>query len=303
MRDKPTNDLFKGAAQYYSRYRPALPEEIGIYLKKRYNLDGKGVLLDMGCGTGLSTFALAGLFEKTIAFDPDPEMLSEAKRLQPLNLNIEWQLRSDRDLTTEEGPYRLAIASRSFNWMDQNVVLKKLHKVLEIGGGVALIGDGSFWTGDELWQKEIKVVIQGFLGQERKAGKSNYSAPTEPYTVTLSKNGYKDVHYYSIPITRVWNIQSILGYLYSTSFSAKHLYGERLLEFEETMKERLLSLNNGVPVAKNPCPINNITKRQQIKEIIASLDVLYPPTSDNILHALSTPDTYCLWNKNFDCTT
>jgi len=243
--NRPINELFKGTAQYYSKYRPTLPEEIAIYLKKCYNLDGKGVLLDMGCGTGLSTFALAGLFEKAIAFDTDNEMLSEAKRLQPTNFDIEWQLRSDKELTTDEGPYRLAIACRSFNWMDQYTVLQKLHKILEIGGGVALIGDGSFWTGDEPWQKEIKIVIQSFLGQERKAGKSNYAAPTEPYTITLTKNGYEDVQYKTIPVTRVWDVQSIIGYLYSTSFSAKHLYGEKLYAFEEVMKERLISLNNG----------------------------------------------------------
>lgn len=199
----------------------------------------------MGCGTGLSTFALARLFEKTVAFDTDIEMISEAKRLQPNNLNIEWQLRSDKEITINEGPYRLAIACRSFNWMEQYNVLQKLHKILEIGGGVALIDDGSFWTGNDPWQKEIKVVIQSFLGQERKAGKSNYSAPTEPYITTLANNHYEDVQYQSIPVTRIWNIQSILGYLYSTSFSAKHLYGDRILEFEETMKHRLLNLNNG----------------------------------------------------------
>lgn len=239
------NELFKGTAQYYSQYRPALPDELVDYLRKRYNLDSKGVLLDMGCGTGLSTFALAGLFEKTVAFDTDIEMLSEAKRLQPNNLNIEWQLRSDKEITINEGPYRLAIACRSFNWMEQYNVLQKLHKILEIDGGVALIGDGSFWTGNDPWQKEVKMVIQSFLGQERKAGKSNYSAPTEPYITTLANNHYEDFQYQSIPVTRIWNIQSILGYLYSTSFSAKHMYGDRIQQFEETMKHRLLNLNNG----------------------------------------------------------
>ena len=243
--NRNANELFEGTAQYYSQYRPALPNDVTTYLKNRYNLDGKGILLDMGCGTGLSTFALAELFEKTVAFDTDNEMLLEAMRLQPPNLDIEWQLRSDQELTIDEGPYRLAIACRSFNWMNQYTVLQKLHKILENGGGVALIGDGSFWTGNELWQKEVKVVIQKFLGQERKAGKSNYAAPIEPYTITLSKNGYVDVQYEAISTTRVWDIQSILGYLYSTSFSAKRLYGERLHEFEETMRERLTNLNNG----------------------------------------------------------
>jgi trans-aconitate methyltransferase len=199
----------------------------------------------MGCGTGISTFPLAKHFKSVVAFDTDAEMLAEARRLSPDNSNIIWQHRSDRDITTAEGPYRLAIACRAFNWMDQYAVLQKLHSILQSGGGVALIGDGSFWTGNELWQKEVKQVIQSFLGQERKAGKQNYSAPTEPYTTTLTKNGYKDVQYEAIPVVRVWNIKSILGYLYSTSFSAKHLYGDQIHEFEKVMEERLLVSNNG----------------------------------------------------------
>jgi trans-aconitate methyltransferase len=240
-----SNDLFKGAAQYYSTFRPSIPKQVIEYVAQRYSLDGRGVLLDMGCGTGQSTFALAPLFEKTIAFDVDVEMLEEAKKKAPHDLNIIWQQRSDKDVTRTEGPYRLAVACRSFNWMDQYPLLQRLHSILEIGGGVALIGDGSFWTGSELWQKTVKEVIQGFLGQERRAGQSKYAAPVEPYTMTLSNNRYEDVRYEAIPVVRKWTIDTVLGYLYSTSFSAKHLYGDRLLEFEQVMKEQLTEANNG----------------------------------------------------------
>lgn len=238
-------ELFKGAAQYYAVYRPGLPNEVAMHLKARFRLDGRGSLLDMGCGTGQSTFALAPLFEKTVAFDIDSEMLMEARKLEPKGLNIEWQQRSDKDVTTTEGPYRLAVACRAFNWMDQYPLLQKLHHILEPGGGVALIGDGSFWTGSERWQKKVKEVIQSFLGQARRAGAATYSAPEEPYIVTLKKNGYEDPFYKSIPVTRYWTVESIIGYLYSTSFSSKHLYGERVREFERVMRDELIYTNDG----------------------------------------------------------
>lgn len=240
---KNQQEFFKGTAQYYSLYRPGLPEQVVEYVEKRFSLDQKGILLDMGCGTGISAFALAPFFEKVVAFDTDIEMLNEAKKKEPKGFDIEWQQRSDKDIEEIEGPYRLAVASRSFNWMNQYPLLQKLHKILEMGGGIALIGDGSFWTGSEPWQKKVKEVIQSFLGEKRRAGKGNYSTSNEPYTEMLKKNDYKDVQYKAISITREWNIQSIIGYLYSTSFAARHLFGSRLNEFEETMKEELLEAN------------------------------------------------------------
>ncbi|MBT9146937.1 MAG: Trans-aconitate 2-methyltransferase [Syntrophomonadaceae bacterium] len=240
-----SKEIFKGTAHYYSIYRPGIPSKVVEYVAKRYGLNGKGVLLDMGCGTGQSTFALAPLFEKTVAFDVDIEMLFEAKQKAPRDLNIEWQQRSDKDISDIEGPYRLAVACRSFHWMEQYPLLKKLHNILEPGGGVAIIGDGSFWTGDESWQKRVKEVIQSFLGQERRAGQTKFNSSVEPFSVILENSNYFDVQYKAFPIMREWDIQSILGYLYSTSFSAKHLYGDRLQEFEDTMKEQLIIANNG----------------------------------------------------------
>ena len=66
---------FQGTAKYYAKYRPIIPSEVVDYLKKKYQLSGSGTLLDIGCGTGISTIAFAPLFSKVIAFDPSPEML------------------------------------------------------------------------------------------------------------------------------------------------------------------------------------------------------------------------------------
>ena len=54
-----------------------------------------------------------------------------------------------------------------------------------------------------------------------------------------------------------------------------------------------------VPVAKNPCPIDFATKRQQAGEIIDSLNGLHPQTADNMLRALINTPAYNLWDKDF----
>lgn len=51
-----------------------------------------------------------------------------------------------------------------------------------------------------------------------------------------------------------------------------------------------------LPVAKNPCPQDANTKRQELKDFLKSLDHLYPHASERIAAAITNPDTYELWD-------
>ncbi|MEA5002543.1 MAG: tRNA 2-thiocytidine biosynthesis TtcA family protein [Christensenella sp.] len=54
-----------------------------------------------------------------------------------------------------------------------------------------------------------------------------------------------------------------------------------------------------IPIAKNPCPIDFSTKREQAKDIVNYLNSLYPGTADNMLNAIKSTHTYNLWDKDF----
>ena len=72
--------LFAGTAGYYERgrlpYAPGLADELADALK----LDGRGRLLDVGCGPGTVALGLAHLFGDIVGVDPDGEMIAEARR-------------------------------------------------------------------------------------------------------------------------------------------------------------------------------------------------------------------------------
>jgi len=53
---------------------------------------------------------------------------------------------------------------------------------------------------------------------------------------------------------------------------------------------------NHIPIAKNPCPIDFATKREEAKEVLRYLEQIRPDAGDHILHALLHTESYHLWN-------
>ncbi len=55
-----------------------------------------------------------------------------------------------------------------------------------------------------------------------------------------------------------------------------------------------------LPVLENPCPANGHTKRQEMKELLASLCRRYPNVKDMMLSALQNDRQYGLWEREHD---
>lgn len=53
---------------------------------------------------------------------------------------------------------------------------------------------------------------------------------------------------------------------------------------------------NGIPIAKNPCPQDALTKRQDLKDFIKHIDSIYPHASSRIATAIENTQTYDLWD-------
>lgn len=52
-----------------------------------------------------------------------------------------------------------------------------------------------------------------------------------------------------------------------------------------------------LPVVKNPCPMDGHSRREEIKQLIASMCKTYPHLKDNMLSALKNSAQYGLWDE------
>jgi trans-aconitate methyltransferase len=233
--------LFTGTVGFYRQYRPGIPEEVAAALDHAAPQARPRRLLDIGTGTGLVAESLLGRFDDIIAIDNDAEMLAAAESaLRPaLPSGSELAL---VETTAEDfvppAAWRadLVTICRAFHWLDQAAVLRLLDRQVTPHGAVAVFGDNSFWAADSSWKRDVRAVVQEFLGEERRAGAGTFKHHDRPYSEIMAESPFSAVEEIRVPVHRTWTAESVLGYLYSTTFAAPHLFGDSLGEFETSVK-------------------------------------------------------------------
>lgn len=83
----------------------------------------------------------------------------------------------------------------------------------------------------------------------------------------------------------------------STCLSKRKIVLIRPLIFVREKTIAHLAAEFQLPVIANPCPANHHTKREEMKQLVASLDDQFPGVRDRMLTAFRTVKPECLWLK------
>lgn len=98
-------------------------------------------VLDVACGPGIISCALASIACEVTGFDLVPAMLDEARKRQSsmgLN-NLEWRLGDAGHLPFDDGTFDLVVTRYSFHHLlDPGAVLREMARVCRPGGRVAV---------------------------------------------------------------------------------------------------------------------------------------------------------------------
>ncbi|WP_321792293.1 class I SAM-dependent methyltransferase [Caballeronia sp. J97] len=120
---------------------------------------GNASVLDMGCGAGHASFAIAPHVREIVAYDIAPQMLAtvEAAAKERGLTTIRTQQGAAETLPFADGTFDWAVSRMSaHHWRDVPAALKEVHRVLKPGGRLKFIDIAGI--DDPLYDTHIQAI-------------------------------------------------------------------------------------------------------------------------------------------------
>lgn len=239
-------DLYRGTAPYYDRYRPPYPKALFDDLCQRLPVSGNGRLLDLACGTGHISFPLAARFSQVVAVDQEPESVAYGRaKAEPTRVtNIEWVIGAAETVSLD-GTFELVAIGNAFHRVDRTAVARRVFSWLVPGGGVALVWGGSPWRGEQPWQPAMRALHDEWT--EKLGAADRVPAAWEqvmdrhPHDEVLAEAGFDYAGRFEFLVEETWTIETLTGFVYSTSTLNREVLCERAALFESELADLLRS--------------------------------------------------------------
>ena len=248
--------LFAGAAAYYEQGRLPYAPGLADAFARSLGLDGRGRLLDVGCGPGTVTLRLAPLFGAVIGLDPDAEMLSQASLAAVRRGvgNAAWVGSRAEDLPAGLGGFRAVTFAASFHWMDRSRVATAVATMLDPGGAVVQV-DAPAYRADELAAETRRGTLpfppppddaldqlrRRYLGRDRRAGRGIRNTSPSGEDAVFRRAGFLPAQMVTVPDQRAveQTADDIVARVFSSSSTAPHLFSDRRDHFEADVRRVL----------------------------------------------------------------
>ena len=137
---------FSGAASGYARSRPGYPPPLVDWVVGEAGVGPGDTVLDLGCGTGILTRALAERGLRVVGVDPNEDMLAQARATG--GSGIDYRRGDAEDTGLPDRSVALVTAAQAFHWLDLDAAFVEIHRVLRPAGHAAALwnirGEGPF---------------------------------------------------------------------------------------------------------------------------------------------------------------
>jgi len=249
-------DLYQGAARDYDRFRLPYPRILIDDLAERSGADGRGRLLDLACGTGQVTFALAGRFAEVWAVDQEPDMtglVAEKARAAGL-AHLRVITSSAEDLPAPDGGFDLVAIGNAFHRLPRTGVAASALRWLRPGGFLALLYSGENpWRGAAPWQRAMAGVVDHWMtwagGNDRIPPGYEQDRRERPDRAVLAAAGFEVLGEWLFPTEHAWTTETITGFVFSTAVLSRAALGGQAADLAADLRRELAGFESsgGLP--------------------------------------------------------
>ena len=125
-------ERFTGFADHYDSYRPAPPEIFASVLLEIAGADGPDTVVDLGCGTGLSTRYWSGRVRTVVGIEPTDAMREEATRRG--GEGISYRRGFSHATGLPDSCASIVTCAQALHWMDPQGTFQEAKRILRPGG-------------------------------------------------------------------------------------------------------------------------------------------------------------------------
>lgn len=242
MSDNNQNERFTGFCYAYDKYRPNPPDAIFNLAKKLCKNSYPELVLDLGCGTGLSTRPWGKLAQKVLGIDPSEDMLKIAEDSNQME-NVLFLYGTGEEIPVENNSANIITCSSSVHWMQPYSLMQEINRTLKQEGVFIVYGHyypvyaelHNLTRMHEKWRANLNML-------EYEVEKQVH----QPYSLSYSLSEFDKSGVFSytrklfLHSEQFWNTQQILGFMEAHAgvpFLRSRGYDDEKLLFLEFKKE------------------------------------------------------------------
>ncbi|WP_038935286.1 class I SAM-dependent methyltransferase [Bradyrhizobium japonicum] len=143
---------FASTASLYEHLRPPYPSEFFRSVAHALGLTKQSSLIDLGTGPGLLALGFGPYVGRVVAVDPEPEMIEAARRAAAgAGRDITLIEGKAETLAPDIGSFDVVTIGRALHWMDRDLTLALLDRLVAHDGAIAICASFSATDGRNPW--------------------------------------------------------------------------------------------------------------------------------------------------------
>lgn len=194
-------DHFSATASGYQAFRPGYPPPLFAWLASVSPRRERAV--DLGCGTGQASVALASHFAEVIALDPSREQIAQAAPHARVSYRVAPAEATGLPDTTAD----LVVAAQALHWFDPDRLHRELARIARPGGVFAAFTYGLCRVEaavDEVIDRLYREILGAHWPPERAHVDAAYRTLPFPWPELVAP---------SLAIEESWTLDRLVGYL------------------------------------------------------------------------------------------